>query len=110
MFDCAGLLYPALLGLVWRLTAGRARFVLPEFDGVSDCEAFERFEGGALTLVSTWPELMSIIPVGDQANTICLFAIGPHASTLTNVCSPSFEPTSRPDSTPSSRRRTTCSR
>jgi hypothetical protein len=78
MFDCAGLLYPALLGLVWRLTAGRARFVLPEFDGVSDCEAFERFEGGALTLVSTWPELMSIIPVGDQANTICLFAIGPH--------------------------------
>jgi hypothetical protein len=38
MFGSAGLLYPALLGLVWRLTAGLARFALPEFDGVSNCE------------------------------------------------------------------------
>jgi hypothetical protein len=124
MFAWAGLLYPALLGLVWRLTSGLARFALPEFDGVSECERlgrpyelvrweygieweqsdwrsrdrgfvaaqshrtlpgtrtggqphFERFEGAALTRVSTWPELMSIIPLGDQANTICLFAIPP---------------------------------
>lgn len=38
---------------------------------------FERFEGAALTPVSTWPDLMSIIPVADQANTLCLFAIDP---------------------------------
>ncbi len=122
MFGSAGLLYPALLGLVWRLTSGLARFVLPEFDGVSNCErlgrpydlvrweygiewerpdwasrdrgfvvaeshrtlpaarpgeppAHDRFEGSALTRVATWTELMSIIPLGDQANTTCLFAI-----------------------------------
>lgn len=39
--------------------------------------SFERFEGAALTPVSTWPDLMSMIPVGDQANTLCLFAVKP---------------------------------
>ena len=124
MFGSAGLLYPALLGLVWRLTAGLARFALPEFDGVSNCERlgrpyelvrweygiesdrpdwpardrgfvaaeshrtlpgpqpggppiFERFEGAALTRVSTWLDLMSILPLGDAANTTCVFAITP---------------------------------
>jgi hypothetical protein len=42
MFAGAGLLYPALLGLVWRLTADLDRFALPEFDGVSDCERLGR--------------------------------------------------------------------
>lgn len=124
MFQAAGLLYPALLALVWRLTSGLARLALPEFDGVSGCERvgrpyeivrweygieweqsnwhsrdrgfvvaeshrtipgshprgmprFERFEGAALTPISSWPDLMSLIPFGDQANTLCLFAIGP---------------------------------
>lgn len=124
MFGWTGVLYPALLGLVWRLTGDLARFALPEFDGVSDCErvgrpydlvrweygiefeqpdwasrdrgfvaaeshravpaarpgeppTHDRFAGAALTRVATWPELMSIIPVGDAANTTCLFAIRP---------------------------------
>ncbi len=38
MFGIAGLLYPALLGIVWRLTNGQARLVLPSFDGVLNCE------------------------------------------------------------------------
>jgi hypothetical protein len=123
MFHSAGLLYPALLGLVWRLTAGLTRWALPEFDGVSICERVERpyelvrweygiewhqsdwpsrdrgfvvaeshrtlpssdarqmprserFEGAALTPVPSWPDLISLIPFGDQANTLCLFAIG----------------------------------
>ena len=126
MFQPAGLLYPALLGLVWRLTKDLARWALPEFDGVSMCERLtrpyelvrwgygidwrqpdwssrdhgfvvaeshrarpasrpgepprsERFEGAALTPVSTWADAVSIIPVGDQANTLCLFATRPDA-------------------------------
>ena len=124
MFGLAGLLYPALIGLVWRLTAGLARFALPVYDGVSNCERdgrpyelvrweygiewdepdwpsrdrgfvlaqssrtlpgprpggppiFERIEGAALTRVATWPDLMSVIPLLDAANTTCLFAITP---------------------------------
>jgi hypothetical protein len=127
MFQPAGLLYPALLGLLWHLTADLARYVLPEFDGVSICERlgrpyelvrweyriewekpdwrsrdrgfveaesqrtlpgsrpggqpiWERFGGAALTCASTWPELMSVIPIGDQADTLCLFATKPDES------------------------------
>lgn len=124
MFEPAGLLYPALLGLVWRLGSGLARFALPEFDGVSNCDRIgrpyelvrweygiewtqsnwisrdcgfvvaeshrtiptsdpsqlprsERFEGAALTPAASWTDLMSLIPFGDEANTLCLFATKP---------------------------------
>ena len=124
MFQPAGLLYPAMLGLVWRLTSGLARSALPEFDGVSHCERVgrpyelvrweygidweqsdwlsrdrgfvvaeshrpipsshpeqmprsERFEGAALTPAAGWPDLMSLVPFGDRANTLCLFATRP---------------------------------
>jgi hypothetical protein len=32
-----GVLYPSLLGLIWRPTEGGARFVLPEWDGLELC-------------------------------------------------------------------------
>jgi hypothetical protein len=37
----------------------------------------KRFEGAALTPIATWRDLISVIPFGDQANTLCLFAIKP---------------------------------
>jgi hypothetical protein len=120
LFGAAGLLYPALLGVIWRLTVDQARFVLPVFDGVLLCERNQRpyslvswqyeilweanewaqrdqgfapaeslrnvastrgfdqrFPRAALAQVRSWSELMSLIPFGDQANTVCLFGIGP---------------------------------
>lgn len=122
MFEPAGLLYPASLGLVWRLTSGLARLAFAEFGGVGNCERvgrpyelvrwgygieweqsnwllrdggfvvaeshrtipslhpggeprFERFEGAALSPALSWSDLMCQIPVGDQANTLCVFAV-----------------------------------
>ena len=41
---------------------------------------FSRFRGAALASVSAWSELMSITPIGDQANTLCVFAVEPGPS------------------------------
>ena len=34
-----------------------------------------RVSGGALASVSTWEELIALVPIGDQSNTLCLFAV-----------------------------------
>lgn len=39
--------------------------------------ADQRVPQAALARVDTWAELVSLIPVGDQANTLCLFAVQP---------------------------------
>jgi hypothetical protein len=49
--------------------------------------SFERFEGAALTPISSWPDLMSMIPISDQANTVCLFAIKPETDAHTRLVS-----------------------
>jgi hypothetical protein len=117
-----GVLYPGLLGLVWRLTEGRARLVLPRWDGLAlssrlgipydpvaweygidyeqadwtlrdrgfvpaesfrrlgpDPQDYERAPIAAVMSTSTWADLISVIPIGDQSNTACLFGIAANA-------------------------------
>lgn len=114
-----GVLYPSLLGLVWRLTSDSARFVLPEWDGLELCARggvqcdevaweygidyeqpewakrdqgfvraqsfrrlgpapanYERAPVAAVAETVSWSDLRSLVPVGDQSNTTCVFGLG----------------------------------